>query len=400
MQKFDVWAARCHLDEDWEFISYVLRNGLAVVHPDCRPEPNVFNNYPVHCPVLASLANTAIADEIREGLVAEPAEGLLDQCIWQHPLSVVPKSGGKARVVHDFSAPEGGCLNDRIDFLKTRLPQHDAVFAALKPGMYMAKLDLRAFFRHVPLDPADWCLVGFSWNGRKLVDTRLNFGQRNAPEVSDRFGQVIERYLRENLNGIPCQGIFRVSDDWLLLATRLLDCEMLWQLAITTLEEFGFVVNRLPEKSIPPCQRIIWCGLEYDSVEMTVRLPSEKVEKALELVRHFRVAATATRTELDSLFGYLSFCASVVFGGRAFLHGLRAVRYRSDGTTRPSLWRFSIDDEMRLDMAWWDEYLVNHNGDIRIPIVAMTETAPRHKGSIDTRGGEGGLGSFVEGAFV
>ena len=211
VQKYDVWRERCTTFDDWEFISYVLKHGLVVVHPEQRPAAFSLSNYPCRDVKLNALADLVIQDEIREGLVVDPDRGLLDHCEWWHPLSVVPKHGGKARIVHDFSAPEGDCLNDHINFLKTRLPQHDEVFATLKPGMYMAKVDLRWFFRHVPLDPADWCLMGFEWNGRKLVDTRLNFGQRNAPEVANRFGLAVEWYLRRNLKGIPCQGTYEVS---------------------------------------------------------------------------------------------------------------------------------------------------------------------------------------------
>ena len=214
------------------------------------------------------------------------------------------------------------------------------------------------------------------------------------------FGRTVEWYLRQNVQGIPGSGIFRVSDDWLLLASSFADCEILWQLAITTLEEFGLEVNRLPTKSNAPCQCIIWCGLEYDSVDMTVRLPAEKVAKALELVCHFFHSEWASRGELDSLFGYLSYCAHVVFGGRAFLHRLRTLRFRSDGTTRPSSWMYRIDENTRLDMAWWGENLLKVNGDRRIPIVALALDTPLREGFLDARGGDGGVRMFFEGAFV
>jgi hypothetical protein len=52
------------------------------------------------------------------------------------------------------------------------------------------------------------------------------------------------------------------------------------------------------------------------------------------LVRKVLVSSSVTRQQLESLFGYLSFCSTVVFGGRLFLHGLRRLRFRADGGVR------------------------------------------------------------------
>jgi hypothetical protein len=399
--KFQTWLARCHEDTDWPFARYVLTHGLAVVQPDQRPAPYDLCNYSsVRDPDLSALAADTVADELRQGLIAVPHAWLLSQCRWVHALALVPKGGGKARIVHDFSAPDGDCLNSHIDFVSVSLPRHEDVFRVLTPGTHLAKIDLRAFFRHVPLDPADWPLVGFRWDGQIMLDTRLNFGQRNASEVADRFGALVERYIARTAEALASCHIFRVSDDWLLEARSHADCDAIWRHAMRVLEEFGFVVNRLPGKSVAPCQCLTWCGLEYDTAAMTVRLPADKLRKAADCVLRCRQAASITRRELDSLFGYLQFCSAVVFGGRAFLHGVRRLRFRPDGPPLPSAARISVSDAFRLDMDWWLANLEKLNGDRRIPIVAKARGSPTLEAFVDARGGEGGIGVFVEGAFV
>ena len=220
------------------------------------------------------------------------------------------------------------------------------------------------------------------------------------PGAAHRFGAAVEWWLRRNLDGIPCEGLFRVSDDWLLLASDLQACEQLWHKTMVTLEEFGFVANRLPGKSVAPCQCLTWCGLEYDSVGMTVRLPADKVRKALALAEHFRTAGTATRAELDSLFGYMVFCSAVVFGIKAFLHSVRRLRYRSELTTLPGSRLVRIPESVRLDMQWVVNNLAKFNGDRRVPIVASGWSGPFSEAFIDARGASGGVGIFLEGAFV
>ena len=164
--KKQVWLERCSTFADWDFLHYVLWHGLSVTHPHQRPAPFALRNYSsVYDTSLHRAVTEVIEGEIRDGLIAHPPPWLLPHCKWVHPLAAIPKAGGKARVIHDFSAPSGGSLNDHIDFVSHSLPRHEEVFMALKPGMYMAKVDLTAFFRHIPLDPADWCLMSFEWEG-------------------------------------------------------------------------------------------------------------------------------------------------------------------------------------------------------------------------------------------
>ena len=136
---------------------------------------------------------------------------------------------------------------------------------------------------------------------------------------------------------------------------------------------------------------------------MTVRLPHEKVEKALGRVASVASATTVTRRELDSLFGYLSYCCAVVYGGRAFLHGLRRLRFRGglpEKGVRAAKHHVHVNSGLRADLLWWREHLVLFNGDRRVPIVSLN-IAHREEGIfIDARGGTGGVGMFVNGGFV
>jgi hypothetical protein len=60
----------------------------------------------------------------------------------------------------------------------------------------------------------------------------------------------------------------------------------------------------------------------------------------------------------------------VVIGGRAFLHGLRGVRFRADDVLRVAHRRVHVDLALKEDMRWWNENTALRNGDKRVPIVA------------------------------
>jgi hypothetical protein len=318
-------------------------------------------------------------------------------------LGLIPKGVAKCRIIHNLSAPFRDSINSRIDYVRTSYDKVDGAFRAMQSPCYLAKIDITAFFRHIPLDPADWELMSFRWQGRLFVDTRLNFGQRNAPEISWRFTQYIYAAVQRELPALGLRGwafVFVCCDDWLVIAEHQVDCRAVWVFLLDLLETLGFAINRLPHKCIPPGTSLTCLGLQFDSSELTISLPAEKVEKALLLVRKVLASVSVTRQQLDSLFGYLSFCSTVVFGGRAFLHGLRRLRFRADGVLRAAHHRVHVNLALREDMRWWNENFELRNGDKRVPIVVHGLPHERCEAYLDARGGSGGVGVFLDGGFV
>ena len=78
-----------------------------------------------------------------------------------HPTSVVPKMDGLVqagwRRVHDYFFPPGGSVNDRVNYLNLHYDKMDAVltYAVRHLRCFMAKIDIKAFFRHIGTDPSD-----------------------------------------------------------------------------------------------------------------------------------------------------------------------------------------------------------------------------------------------------
>ena len=405
----DTWRVCCGRGPDFEFIEHVLTHGLAVTHPDQRPAPfDVPNHKSCEEPEWAALAGPIIAGEQHSGLISTPTGWFeTNHCKWLHPLGLIPKPSARTvRIIHDFSSPAWDCINAHIDYLRTGYERVDAAFAALRPRSFMAKIDISAFFRHIPMDPADWGLLAFRWDGKVFVDTRLNFGSRNAPECAMRFSEAVMWAVRQHLAELGGSGtceVFVVCDDWLVVAESEAFCHTVWRLIIGLLQRLGFTVNEAPHKCIAPTWVLVWLGLELDSEHMTVRLPADKVSKALECVSAALAAKKLTRRQLDSLFGYLSYCSSVVYGGRAFLHGLRRLRFRgglAERGARAGHHHVYVNRFLRLDLCWRLENLVLRNGDCRIPIVSMRLEHREEGIMIDARGGDGGVGLWANGGFA
>ena len=94
----------------------------------------------------------------------------------------------KFRLIIDLSAPMGGSVNEGIDPNLTSLTYprvEDAVrlIKAAGPGASMAKLDLKAAYRHVPVHPDDQSLLAIRLCGTTYLDTALPFGLCSTPNL-------------------------------------------------------------------------------------------------------------------------------------------------------------------------------------------------------------------------
>jgi hypothetical protein len=79
------------------------------------------------------------------------------------PLSAIPKSDDKIRVIHDLSAPRGNCLNEHASKDPVKFQTVEEAISMFTPGAYMAKVDLRAAYKSVRIHPACQQWTAFQW---------------------------------------------------------------------------------------------------------------------------------------------------------------------------------------------------------------------------------------------
>ena len=104
-------------------------------------------------------------------------------------------------------------------------------------------------------------------------------------------------------------------------------------------------------------------------MQQRVFLPPSKIAKATRLLASFaeRRSKKATRREVDRLIGILSYCSSVVYGGRAFLHSMQRRRYRdAAGHVRAVNDHIYLNSAFLLDVAWWRRSIEHFNGFVSI----------------------------------
>ena len=118
-----------------------------------------------------------------------------------------------------------------------------------------------------------------------------------------------------------------------------------------------------PEKIVGPAQRIVYLGIEIDTVKQSIQLPKDKLEKVVARVAAFQSRQSVTKQELLSLVGLLSFASKVVRPGRMFLRRLIDL-----STTVNSLHHhIKLTAAARSDLGWWHQFLHQWNGVGYIP---------------------------------
>lgn len=78
----------------------------------------------------------------------------------------------------------------------------DKAVSLIKPNPYLAKIELKSAYRHVPIHPSTYTAAGLAWRFRGdktltyLYDRKLPFGASKSPEIFHRLTQAITRLMK------------------------------------------------------------------------------------------------------------------------------------------------------------------------------------------------------------
>src|SRR5271170_5847354 len=214
----------------------------------------------------------------------------------------------------------------------------------------MMKRDLKAAFRHVPINPCDYWLLIFEWDGKFYVDMFLPFGLRTAPRIFNLFAEALH-WVLETLFEWNCT---HYLDDFLFVFPPGTDITPLSAEFDNVLAKFG--LTKAAEKDTNGCV-VIHLGFEFDSMNMQVRLPQPKKQRALDSVNSLLSSSSVLLTDLESTLRFLSHCCQVVPLGRPFLRNLFSLLCRHGNRRASSKTRLSSD--ARNDLRWWHRFLTS-----------------------------------------
>ena len=127
---------------------------------------------------------------------------------------MTPKKGGKWRPILNLRP-----LNKFIVPRKFRMETLPNILNFLGPGMWVASIDLKDAYLHIPVRPMDQAFLCFSYQQQLFRFVAMPFGLSTAPRIFTRVTKTLAAFLRRK--GIR---IFMYIDDWLVVADSKARC--------------------------------------------------------------------------------------------------------------------------------------------------------------------------------
>ena len=278
----------------------------------------------------------------------------------QSPVGLVPKDKGtKTRLIFHLSHPKDGpSVNAGIptELCKVSYPDFtEAVSLCLNMGKNAAcaKSDMSMAFRHVPLMKKCWHLLVLKATHpvtkvtHYFFDKSLPFGSGISCAVFQSFSDSVA-YLVKFRTGM---GVINYLDDYLFVDYIKTECNKQVMVFLNVCKNIQFPVSL--EKTFWACTRLVFLGLMLDTVEQTVSLPREKVNKAMNLIDQFLGSRKVTVFQVQQLCSVLNFMCKCIVPGRTFLHRL----YSIAPSCLKSHHHVSIKTENKLDLQMWQHFL-------------------------------------------
>ena len=321
----------------------LLRSATANM-PSARQHPHIIDEY--------------IAKERALGRFLGPFSSL--PYVHVSRFGVIPKghNTGKWRLITDLSFPEGASVNDGIDpslcsLSYTTVEEVAALIVKLGRGALLAKVDIEAAYRLIPVHPDDRWLLAVRWGDSVYVDPML---LRSAPKIFNAVADALIWCLRKS--GIS--SIEHYLDDFIIVAPpNSRRCASDLRTLVSVCETLG--VPLATHKTEGPTTCLSFLGIELDTVAGELRLPTGKLHRLQALLQEWEPRKVCTRKDLESLIGLLNHACKVVRSGRSFLRRMLDLLHSQHRPPHSQV-PIRLNQGFRSDLAWWQLFIQDWNG--------------------------------------
>ncbi|KAM3936556.1 uncharacterized protein RB166_007084 [Leptodactylus fuscus] len=309
---------------------------------------------------LPEILREKIEKEVSLGRIVGPFPSPPFPNLRVSPLGIVPKKeSGKYRLIHHLSHPKGSSVNDGISrsLASVSYVSFDRAVALLRvagPGALMAKSDIEAAFRLLPVHPECYHLLGCAMDGQFYFDSCLPMGCSISCHFFELFSSFLEWVVRYETRS---RSIIHYLDDFLFVAPSSDSrCQFLLDSFRSLMSHFGVPLS--PEKMVGPTTVLSFLGIELDSNAMVFRLPVDKLDRLADLLRGFLAVSKVTLKQMQSLLGLLVFTCRVMPMGRVFS---RRLSLSTKGVSSP-YHRIRLTRSLKADLSVWLSFLEQYNG--------------------------------------
>ena len=183
------------------------------------------------------------------------------------PLRVVPKAGGKFRLILDLRR-----VNSFLAGASFRMESLTALTDIAAPGDCMISVDQTQGYYHVAMHPSAHRYMGFEWRGRYYTFRVLPFGLATAPRCFAKVMGVLVRHWRQ-------QGVRMLAylDDWLFVAASPSEARRIADMVLSDCAQAHIAVNR-GKSQLDPVHQLQHLGFLVDLRAGTFAVPLPRWE--------------------------------------------------------------------------------------------------------------------------
>lgn len=297
--------------------------------------------------------SAAIENLLHLGAI-EKCEARVDQFI--SSIFLADKGNGGRRFILNLKR-----LNKNINKVRFKMEDFRTASKMTPYNGLMATIDLKEAYLRVPIAKSSRKYLRFRFDNDLYEFTAMPYGLSSAPRTFTKIMKEVITYLRT-------RGYKSVVylDDILCIGDTYDECLTNINETLRLLNCLGFVVN-YDKSCLQPTQKCKFLGFIYNSIDMTISLPSDKRKKIRKLVQKFSRLPVCTIREFAQLIGVLtSACPAIKYSWlytktlerQKYLaleeHGSYDVKIRTTANILP-------------DLQWWSRNILTAVNSLTVP---------------------------------
>ena len=218
----------------------------------------------------------------------------------------------------------------------------------------MSVVDLSRAYRHFPVCPLDWPLLGIVHRDRLYFDRRIPFGSRMSSYIMQSAAQYIVRAL-----GTRKIAAHMYLNDIIIISPTADIAKREYTQTTQLIASLGFEVAQ--RKLQPPSPCVKWLEIKIDIPNNQLSIPKEKVVQISRCMAAASGRATITKRHLQGVIGLANHLAKIVIAARVFICRILAALRAAQADT------IQVGPHIRADLQWFKQYLESYNGRAIIP---------------------------------
>ena len=309
------------------------------------------------------IVNKMLNEELAMGRIAGPFQTRPPGLIIS-PLAAVPKKDpGSYRIIHNLSFPLGNSVNSHTPRELCSVSYEtidDCIDIVTKLGKncLISKIDVLKSFRIIRVAEYDLRFLGFMWNDSFWIDLVMPMGASISCSHFERLSTALQ-WIAINKLHVPY--ISHILDDFIFFGPPQSQVCKNSLLAFQSLaDSVGIPLN--PKKTVQPSTSVELHGILFDTVEMRLKVPQDKREKALKLIQQMKIKTKVTLDEIQKLTGLLQFLTKAIQPGRSFLRRL----YDLTRTLYLPTHLVRLNAEAKRDLEAWEIFLKDFQGSLML----------------------------------